>query len=127
MRARDWKRSVAAALAAAALVAAGCGGDDEDAGGAGGSGGKGKASPSAKVQIASFKYAPPTVTVKRGGTVTWTNEDKAQHTATVKDGTGFDTGTLETGKSKPVTFDKAGTFACICEFHPFMKGTVVVH
>ncbi|MGI8593823.1 MAG: cupredoxin domain-containing protein [Solirubrobacteraceae bacterium] len=124
MRLRPWKRTVAAALAAGAVLAAGCGGDGEDAGGAGGSGGK--ASASAEVKIASFKYAPPTVTVRRGGTVTWTNEDRAPHTATVKGGTGFDTDTLQTGKSKRVPFPTAGSFAYICEFHPFMKGTVVV-
>lgn len=113
-----------AALAAGALVAAGCGGDDDEAGGAAGSGGE--APMSAKVQIASFKYAPPTVTVKRGGAVTWTNEDRAAHTASVKGGMGFDTDTLQTGKSKRIVFDQAGTFSYICEFHPFMKGKVVV-
>ncbi len=103
---------------------AGCGGDEQDAGGAAGSGGAG--SSSVKVRIASFKYAPPTVKVKPGGTVTWTNEDRAAHTATVKGGKGFDTDTLETGKSKRLSFPTAGTFAYICELHPFMKGAVVV-
>ena len=116
-------RSVLVVLASGALVAAGCGGED-DTGGAGGSGGK--ASTSTDVKIASFKYAAPTVTVKRGGEVTWTNQDRAPHTATVKGGKGFDTGTLQTGESKRVTFATAGTFAYICELHPFMKGVVVV-
>ncbi len=124
MRGRACKRSVVLALVAGALVAAGCGGDDEDGGGAAGSGAD--ASSSAKVKITSFKYAPPSLTVKRGGTVTWTNEDKAPHTATVKGGKGFDTDTLQTAKSEQLTFDTAGTFAYVCELHPFMKGTVVV-
>jgi plastocyanin len=65
--------------------------------------------------------------VKAGGTVTWTNEDSAQHTATDDKSTPpFDTGTLDQGDSKKVTFKKAGTYPYICTFHPFMKGTVVV-
>ncbi len=124
MSARLWKRSVVAALAAGTVLAAGCGGDDDEPGGAAGSGGQ--APTSAEVKIASFKYAPPTVTVKRGGAVTWTNEDRAAHTASVEGGAGFDTDTLKTGMSKRLVFDKAGTFAYICEFHPYMKGTVVV-
>ena len=124
MSARPWKRTAIAAGAAGALLGAGCGGDDESTGGARSS--DKRASASAAVRIASFKYAPPTVTVKRGGTVSWTNGDRAPHTATVRGGGGLDTGTLQTGKSKLLTFEEAGTFAYVCEFHPFMKGTVVV-
>jgi amicyanin len=79
------------------------------------------------VDIAGFKFKPASVTVKSGGTVTWTNNDSAAHTATLSSGAGaFDTGTLDQGASKKVTFSGPGTYAYICAFHPFMKGTVVV-
>lgn len=78
----------------------------------------------AKVDIADFTFEPETITVEAGGTVTWTNTDKAPHTATKDDD--FDTGTLQMGDSKKVTVDQPGTFAYICDIHPFMKGTVVV-
>src|SRR6476620_3555620 len=48
---------------------------------------------SAKVDISDFAYDPDPVTVKAGGTITWTNSDPAEHTATADDGT-FDTGAL---------------------------------
>ena len=78
-----------------------------------------------KVEIADFKYAPETVTVKAGTEVTWTNSDDATHTATADDSS-FDTGDLDQGDAKSVTFDQAGRFTYYCRFHPFMKATVEV-
>jgi amicyanin len=132
------------AAAVAALAIAGCGSDNGGSGGGGyGSGNastSGKATPqkttatpvtavkpAVDVTISNFKFDAPAVAVKTGGTVTWTNKDSAQHTATADKGANtFDTGTLSQGDSKKVTFSKAGTYAYICSFHPFMKGTVVV-
>ncbi|MEA2376071.1 MAG: hypothetical protein QOD53_2534 [Thermoleophilaceae bacterium] len=116
---------VAVALVAAAL--AGCGSDSKNSGG-GSSGGGSQAAPAtarATVSIASFKFKPPTIQVKRGGTVTWSNVDTADHTATADAG-GFDAGNVRRGKKVTVHLNKAGTFAYHCAFHPFMKGTVVV-
>ena len=69
---------------------------------------------------------PWTTSPSVSGAVTWTNADSAPHTATAKAGSAFDTGTLNQGQSKKVTFSKAGTFQYTCTFHPFMSGTVVV-
>jgi amicyanin len=133
-----------AAIAAVAL--AGCGSDD---GGGSSGGGYGSAAPktttsepaqtstpaapataakeSVDIDIADFKYAPPAVAVKTGGSVTWTNSDSAAHTATRSSGKGmFDTDKLDKGQSKKITFSEPGTYAYICAFHPFMKGTVTV-
>jgi plastocyanin len=85
----------------------------------------GKAVRSATVDIKSFKYKPVTVTVKKGGRVKWTNSDAAAHTATA-DARSFDTQTIDKGKSKTVSMTTAGTFAYHCDFHPFMKATIVV-
>src|SRR4051812_28060726 len=80
---------------------------------------------SATVDIKSFKYKPVTVVVKKGGRVRWTNSDTASHTATADDRS-FDTQTIDRGKSRMVAMTTAGTFAYHCDFHPFMKATVVV-
>jgi plastocyanin len=126
------------------LVATACG-DDDDNGGpattkpaaaattvttvAGGSAttaasGGGAAQMKVTVDIKSFKFVADNVHVAAGGTVTWTNSDAQNHTAT---GAGeFDTGTIKPGESKTVTFAKKGTFKYACSFHPFMTGTVVV-
>jgi plastocyanin len=82
------------------------------------------------VQIKDFVYAPATITVSAGTTVTFTNDDSAPHTATsgpspTPDGV-FDTGTLTKDDSKTVKLTKPGTFAYYCDIHPFMKATVTV-
>jgi plastocyanin len=79
----------------------------------------------ATVDIRSFKYKPVTIAVRKGGRVRWTNSDAAAHTATADDRS-FDTQTIDKGAARMVTFTTAGTFAYHCDFHPFMKATVVV-
>ena len=87
-------------------------------------GGAGSAVGAVKIVIRDFKYVPETVTVRAGSRVTWVNDDMAPHTATATDR--FDTGTLQKGDSKALTLSKGGSYSYICEFHPFMKATVVV-
>lgn len=139
MRLRNARLWSVALLCMAALAIAGCGGDDDgDTTAAGGgapaaesgggdAGGGAAAVDAAQVDIADFKYEPMEVTVKTGGTVTWTNSDAANHTASGEPlGEGFDTGTLGKGDSKEVAFEQAGTFQYVCLFHQFMTGTVTV-
>lgn len=78
------------------------------------------------VEIRNFAYGPETVTIPVGGTVTWTNQDAAPHTATARDREVLQSGTLEQGESYSQTFDTAGTYEYFCEFHANMKGTVIV-
>jgi plastocyanin len=78
------------------------------------------------IDIADFKFAPVSVTVKAGAKVTWVNHDAAAHTAKAPASGGFDTGTLTKGDKKTLTLGKPGTYAYFCEFHPFMKATVIV-
>ena len=80
------------------------------------------------VSIKDFAFAPASLTVKVGDTVTWTNDDDSAHTATSDDKVTpeFDAGDIEASKTGTVTFDKAGTFAYHCDFHASMTGTIVV-
>lgn len=79
------------------------------------------------VEIANNDYSPAKITVKKGTTVTWTNEDSVQHTVTAKDGQkGPDSGMLSKGQSFSYTYDEVGTFEYFCVPHPFMVGTVTV-
>ena len=102
---------------------AGCGGDDEP-----------EAPPpepivvgegDQAVEIAEFLYEPEATTVAAGTTLTWTNQDKAPHTATARDES-FDTGTLKKGDSAEVTLDEPGTYDYYCRFHQFMNATIKV-
>jgi plastocyanin len=111
-------RSLAASLLLAAVLMVGCG----DSGSP-----PAEKAPAAQatVDIKSFKYKPVTIEVKKGGRVRWTNSDAAAHTSTADDRS-FDTQTIEKGKSRMVSFTTAGSFPYHCDFHPFMKATVVV-
>jgi MYXO-CTERM domain-containing protein len=77
------------------------------------------------VTIVDFEFAPASVTVNVGDTVTWTNDGPTPHSATSTNGA-FDTGIMDAGQSGSHTFNEAGTFSYICTPHPNMKGTVVV-
>ena len=83
------------------------------------------AAASATVTMADFKFAPASVTVNVGDTVTWRNTGDEAHTATAKNG-GFDTGNVNPGSTGSATFRSAGTFSYFCKPHPFMTGTVRV-
>ncbi|MFI9723113.1 cupredoxin family copper-binding protein [Streptomyces sp. NPDC052396] len=76
-----------------------------------------------RVTIAGFAFSPSTLTVSKGTTVTWTNNDSAPHTVT---GSGLNSPTLSRGATYSFKFNSTGTFSYICTIHPSMHGTVVV-
>ena len=89
---------------------------------AAGGGGGGTAS---AVTIQNFAFNPPTISVKVGTKVTWTNQDSTGHTVTFD--TGSDTSdTLANAATYDHTFAAAGSFTYHCKIHPTMKGTVTV-
>jgi plastocyanin len=79
------------------------------------------------VTISNFAFSPANLTVKKGTTVTWTNQDSTAHTVTETDGQkGPDSSSLGNGKTYSFTFDTVGTFKYKCSIHPEMLGTVTV-
>lgn len=83
------------------------------------------ASQDAAVTIQGFAFQPGSIEVTAGTTVTWTNGDPVEHTATASDGS-FDSGTLSSGATFSRAFDDEGTFSYGCLIHPNMTGTIVV-
>lgn len=77
------------------------------------------------VSITNFAFSPSTITVHKGDTVVWTNNDSAPHTVTGDNG-GPASGTLSQGSGYSYTFNTVGTFPYHCTIHPNMHGTVVV-
>ncbi|MCC2657026.1 MAG: hypothetical protein K0Q76_2134 [Panacagrimonas sp.] len=75
------------------------------------------------VTIANFAFAPATLTVPVGTTVTWTNQDGSNHFVKFVD-SGSDR--LKKGATYMRTFTAPGTYAYECSLHPSMTGTVVV-
>ena len=78
-----------------------------------------------QVTIDNFAFAPATLTVKVGGTVTWTNRDEEPHTVAATDGS-FHSPGMGTGATFSHAFPTAGKFDYVCSIHPSMHGTVVV-
>lgn len=78
-----------------------------------------------QVVIDGFAFAPATLTVPAGTTVTWINRDEEPHTVAASDGS-FHSPGMGTGAVFTHTFSAAGTFDYVCSIHPMMRGTVVV-
>jgi plastocyanin len=79
------------------------------------------------VTIQNFAFSPSDITVKKGTTVTWTNQDSTTHTVTEMDSqTGPSSDNLNPGAKYTFTFTQTGTFKYHCSIHPEMLGTVTV-
>lgn len=75
------------------------------------------------IDMVDLKFEPAALTVERGQTVTFVNRGKVTHNAKGED---FFSRVVEPGGTYRHTFDRAGTFAYVCTFHPGMEGTVTV-
>jgi len=89
------------------------------------SGGAAPAAGAGAVTIKDFAFDPGDLTVAKGTTVTWKNDDSATHRIKSGDGS-FDSKDLKNGDSFDHTFDTAGSFDYICGIHPSMKGKITV-
>jgi plastocyanin len=77
------------------------------------------------VSIDNFAFAPTTLTVPAGSTVTWTNKDEEPHTVVANDGS-FHSPGMGSQATFSYTFAKPGKFDYVCSIHPYMHATVVV-
>ena len=81
------------------------------------------------VIMANTKFYPATITVPRGTTVTWRNDEDMTHNA-IADDKSFETGDMKVGELKTITFDKPGIYPYHCSHHTFlglgMNGTIIV-
>jgi plastocyanin len=78
------------------------------------------------VTIANFAFNPATVTAKVGDTITWTNSDSVQHTATIKSNESCTTPALAKDVSGGITFSQAGSYDFFCKIHPQMTGKIEI-
>ena len=79
----------------------------------------------ATIVIKNFDFAPMTLTVPAGTSVTWKNLDEEPHTVTSVDGA-FKSGAIDGDESYTFKFDKQGAYKYVCSIHPKMTATVVV-
>jgi plastocyanin len=61
-------------------------------------------------------FNPPQRSITVGTTITFTNKDNANHTATEMNHL-WDSGTLKSGKSFSYTFNTPGTYYFFCNYH----------
>lgn len=74
------------------------------------------------VTISGFAFNPPTLKVKIGDTITWTNQDGTNHTVT---GSDFQSNPIGKDQTYTHTFSQAGTFSYHCSIHPSMQGEII--
>ena len=79
----------------------------------------------ATIKIDNFAFAPGTLTVTVGTTVTWKNDDDSPHRIGDKNGT-FKSAALDTDDTFSHTFAAPGDYPYICTIHPYMVGKIVV-
>jgi plastocyanin len=77
------------------------------------------------VNVSGFAFAPNTLTVRPGQSVTWTNADDSPHQIAVAKTQGRSTVLLK-GQSHAEAFAAPGTYDYACGLHPSMKGTIEV-
>lgn len=77
------------------------------------------------VGISNFSFVDQQLTVNRGDTVIWINNDPMAHSIISNDGK-FSSNILSTGNSFRFTFTKSGTYPYHCGIHASMTGTITV-
>lgn len=77
----------------------------------------------ARIELVNSAFSPNTVTIKRGGTITFVNKDSATHTVTSSD---FDSGDLKKGETFEQTVTKTGSLTLRCKYHPSMSMKIIV-
>jgi plastocyanin len=82
--------------------------------------------PAGGISIDNFTFAPASLTVKAGTTVTWTNRDDIPHGIAESNNAFKKSKALDTDDSFSFTFTTPGTYKYFCYIHPHMVGTVVV-
>jgi plastocyanin len=73
-------------------------------------------------------FTPSQITIQKGGTVTWTNNDTMTHTVTddLNNVGGPASGEIQPGSTYSFTFNKTGSFQYHCTIHSSMRGTIVI-
>jgi amicyanin len=82
--------------------------------------------PASAVSIDNFTFTPPSLKVKAGTTITWTNKDDIPHGIASSDNAFKKSQALDTDDSYSFTFTTPGTYQYFCYIHPHMVGTIVV-
>jgi plastocyanin len=137
---KTWLTALGVSLALG-VVSAGCGGDDDGGEGSGAAlepaeepadeAGGGVRAGTVRVVMKNIAFQPRSITVGKGRTVTWINDDRIEHDVAKRSGAGGDFNSGEPGGLAPGdiyenTFRTPGKIAYYCRVHPGMRGTITV-
>lgn len=80
------------------------------------------------VTLSGFAFSPKTITIKKGTTVIWTNQDSVGHTVTSDSDSAlnFSSTILNNSNNYKMTFNSVGTFSYHCSPHPNMTAKIIV-
>ncbi len=78
-----------------------------------------------EVIMQNYRFLPQNIRVSAGDTVTWTNDDRADHNVIADNGE-FGSDEIAPGGTFNYTFEDAGIFNYSCTIHPGMIGSVTV-
>lgn len=81
-----------------------------------------------RMNIKDYAFSKKYVKVRKGTTITWTNQDSARHDVMPDKPSGNFKASelLAKGESYSYTFNSAGKFTYYCSPHPYMQGEVEV-
>lgn len=82
-----------------------------------------------RASVEGFKaYEPEEITVAKGTTIVWTNDDNVVHSVTSDSSGLFDSGTIKAKDKYALNTNKLekGEYGYFCTFYPFMQGKFVV-
>lgn len=80
-----------------------------------------------RVAMKGYAFAPSSLTVPAGSTVTWTNQDTAPHDVKTTSGpVSIHSPMLSKGQSWSFTFTAAGSYGYYCTVHPDMTAGITV-
>src|SRR5437667_9272052 len=79
-----------------------------------------------QIKIDNFSFAPATLTVPAGATVTWVNHDDVPHNIVSSEGKTLKSPVMDTDEKFSYTFTKPGAYPYYCGIHPKMTAKVVV-
>ena len=77
------------------------------------------------IEMRNFAFSPGRLDLAVGDTVVWVNRDAAPHTATDSAAV-WDSGAVKAGGRWSRVVDAAGRFAYRCDYHPSMRGELIV-
>jgi len=76
------------------------------------------------VRISGMKFIPQEITVNKGDTVFWINEDVVAHNVTEETNSAWASDTLNTSDTFKKVFDSSADY--YCSLHVVMKGKVII-